>query len=684
MATTSNRCRPRAAVRLLFSTKSCAPASQIEQVADLARARFAERFAVDDAGPPAPPDLAAAVAAVKMSAAGVVAAADRCLADDDRLKSASLGLATQAVALPEAGDVHELGRALTVASARAAASGGKNMGQARNWPGGKAGKDAMLDVRDALREQIAAGAGAYGAYIAGLTLAVAADFARTAAAAQLDAGALDFDDLLGRARNLLAGVRGVDPAHVAAVRGHFQRRYRYLLVDEFQDTDPLQAEIAFLLAEREPTARTWREVELQPGKLFLVGDAKQSIYRFRRADIAMYDEVAELIAGQGGEIVSLEQNFRTVSSIVGWVNDVFDGLLGSVGERGLQPAYDRLTPFRPDGRPGRNVVVVRAAADIENDVNEVGSAAEVGNGVDESENDVDEVESTAAETENGVDEAERPAGAPPERPQELCRREAALIAGLLTDMQRLGWRVRIGDGAGESDWRSAVPGDVAILLPSFTHVGHYEQALREAGLPYRVEGGRTFFGRREVLDSLAVLQALDTAADPVAVYAALHSQLFAFSDDDLYAFSAAGGTFDYLDGEPPPGFPEIAAALSDLRALHERRNLRPPAETLDDLVRRTRLLESLALWADDAEQAIGNMAELISLADEFAHSTKASFHAFVAKTARDVRAADTAESPVGEAGEFVRLMTVHKAKGLEFPIVVLASAMLPATRAVIL
>ncbi len=243
-------------------------------------------------------------------------------------------------------------------------------------------------------------------------------------------------------------------------------------------------------------------------------------------------------------------------------------------------------------------------------------------------------------------------------------------------MQRLGWRVRIGDGAGESDWRSAVPGDVAILLPSFTHVGHYEQALREAGLPYRVEGGRTFFGRREVLDSLAVLQALDTAADPVAVYAALHSQLFAFSDDDLYAFSAAGGTFDYLDGEPPLGFPEIAAALSDLRALHERRNLRPPAETLDDLVRRTRLLESLALWADDAEQAIGNVAELISLADEFAHSTEASFHAFVAKTARDVRAADTAESPVGETGEFVRLMTVHKAKGLEFPIVVLASAML--------
>ena len=642
----------------------------IEQVAELARARFAERFSVDDTLLPAPPDLATAIVAVKIGAANVSVATRACTADDDKLKSGSLGLAGVAAALPDAGDLHELGRAVMTASSRAVSFCGKNVGKAPNWPGGRGGKEAMLIVRDALRAQLDEAAGTYGAYVAGLALAVAADFARTAAAAQLDAGALDFDDLLGRARDLLAGAPGSDPIHVASVRGHFQRRYRYLLVDEFQDTDPLQAEIAFLLAEREPTARGWRDVELRPGKLFLVGDPKQSIYRFRRADIAMYDEVKELVCRQGGEVVPLLQNFRTVSSVVDWVNAVFDGLLGSVAAPGLQPAYNALTPFRRDGRPGRDVVVVRAA-----------------------------------------DDGEDPAGAPAEGPAELCRHEAGLIAGLLTDMARLGWRVHVGDdaagaqtgaagsagaagadddadaagadddagaddNAGDANWRPALPGDVAILLPSFTHVGHYEQALRAAGLPYRVEGGRTFFGRREVLDCLAVLHAIDTAADPVAVYAALHSQLFAFSDDDLYAFHAAGGAFDYLGAAPPAGFPEIAAALADLRALHERRNLRPPAETLDELVRRTRLLESLALWADDAEQAIGNVAELVSLADEFAHSAEATFHAFVAKMARDVGAADTAESPVGEAGDFVRLTTVHKAKGLEFPIVVLASAML--------
>jgi ATP-dependent helicase/nuclease subunit A len=639
----------------------------IEQVAELARARFAERFSVDDTPLPVPPDLASAIAAVKIGAANVSVATRACTADDDKLKSGSLGLAGAAAALPDAGDLHELGRAVLTASSRAVSFCGKNAGKAPNWPGGKGGKEAMLGVRDALRAQLDEAADAYGAYVAGLALAVAADFVRTAAAAQLDAGALDFDDLLGRARELLAGAPGSDPDHVAAVRGHFQRRYHYLLVDEFQDTDPLQAEIAFLLAEREPTARGWRDVELRPGKLFLVGDPKQSIYRFRRADIAMYDEVKELVRRQGGEVVPLLQNFRTVLSVVGWVNAVFDGLLGSVAAPGLQPAYHALTPFRADGRPGRDVVVVR-----------------------------------------GADDGDAAAGAPAEGPAELCRREAGLIAGLLTDMERLGWRVHTSDDAtgaqigaagddaapapadaagadddsgadsdaGDTSWRPALPGDVAILLPSFTHVGHYEQALRAAGLPYRVEGGRTFFGRREVLDCLAVLRAIDTAADPVAVYAALHSQLFAFSDDDLYAFHAAGGAFDYLGAAPPVGFPEIAAALADLRALHERRNLRPPAETLDELVRRTRLFESLALWADDAEQAIGNVAELVSLADEFAHSAEATFHAFVAKMARDVGAADTAESPVGEVGDFVRLTTVHKAKGLEFPVVVLASAML--------
>ena len=305
----------------------------IEQVASLARVRFTERFAVETVVAPAAPDLAGAIAALKVSAAAVAEAVQECADDADKLKAGSLALAAEAAALPDGDDLHELGRALTAASGRAGSFTAKNAGKAANWPGGK---DAMLAVRDVLRDDLRAAAQAYGGYIVDVALAVAADFAGYASQAQLKAGALDFDDLLGRARDLLAGLPGADPAQVAATRGHFQRRYRFLLVDEFQDTDPLQAEIAFLLAEREPTARSWRDVELLPGKLFLVGDPKQSIYRFRRADIAMYHEVSELLKGQGGEVLTLRQNFRTVASIVGWVNGAF-GELMPAPVPGLQP-----------------------------------------------------------------------------------------------------------------------------------------------------------------------------------------------------------------------------------------------------------------------------------------------------------------------------------------------------------
>ena len=328
----------------------------IEQIEQLARVRFAERFAVAAAEPPTLPDLAAAVAAAKHEIAGVIELAGACADESDRLKTCSLELADEVCNLPDQGDSHDLGRALVVAAGRAATLTRRNAGKASNWRGGK---EAMTAARDGLRDLLVAAASSYTDYVAALALAVAADFARTAADAQLRAGALDFDDLLGRARDLLAGAPGAEPAQVIATRGHFQRRYRYLLVDEFQDTDPLQAEIAFLLAEGQATARSWRDVRPAPGKLFLVGDPKQSIYRFRRADIGMYDEVRALIERRGGEVVRLQQNFRTVASIVAWVNGVFGELMPAPGTAGLQPAYSELAPWRADPGDEPAVVVVR-------------------------------------------------------------------------------------------------------------------------------------------------------------------------------------------------------------------------------------------------------------------------------------------------------------------------------------
>ncbi|MGD0998685.1 MAG: UvrD-helicase domain-containing protein, partial [Thermoleophilia bacterium] len=152
-------------------------------------------------------------------------------------------------------------------------------GAKANWDATRGGKEELQVRYQALVAAIAAPRERYAAYLTGLAVAVADSFSRWAGAEQLKEGRLDFTDLLGRLRDLLRDNRDA--------RRALQARFDYLLVDEFQDTDPLQSEIVFFLSEREPLAVDWHEAVLKPGKLFVVGDPKQSIYRFRRADIAL-------------------------------------------------------------------------------------------------------------------------------------------------------------------------------------------------------------------------------------------------------------------------------------------------------------------------------------------------------------------------------------------------------------
>ena len=139
-------------------------------------------------------------------------------------------------------------------------------------------------------------------------------------------GFLDFDDLLLKTRDLLRD-------HPEA-REEMKKRLDYLFVDEFQDTDPLQVEVVFSLSEKlGRQEKDWRKVKLEPGKLFLVGDPKQSIYRFRRADVAIYEETKDRILANGGKVEVLTENFRTVGGIVEWVNGRFPALFEGIGHR---------------------------------------------------------------------------------------------------------------------------------------------------------------------------------------------------------------------------------------------------------------------------------------------------------------------------------------------------------------
>ena len=297
-----------------------------------------------------------------------------------------------------------------------------------------------------------------------------------------------FDNLLVWARDLLRDD--------ATARRRFQDLYTHILIDEFQDTDPLQAEIAFYLAAK-PDAnidgRQWHTVPLTPGKLFIVGDSKQSIYRFRRADIGVTHLVRE--SGQLSPL-TLTENRRSQKPVLDWVNAVFSQIMAE--ETGWQAGY---VPLQHN--PGLQ------RTDLESSVQLFGEPTEM-----------------SADA--------------------LRSRQARHVASIIVDSVAEGSpnRLRVYDKE-RGDTRQAVLQDVCILIRSRTGLGILTRALEDAGIPYRLEGNSLVFGTQEVQDLLNCLRAINDPSDQVSVGAALRSQAFACSDVDLARWRDAAGTWNY-------------------------------------------------------------------------------------------------------------------------------------------
>jgi ATP-dependent helicase/nuclease subunit A len=584
---------------------------------------FGERYDVDPiTAPPAEPDLTEAMDALSRAIQALQVFCDVACSDpSDAALRGSLDLceACERVLCDAPADLDEL-MAQVYAIAFKGTQGGLR-GRKDSWSDAHGGKDALWERYQAATDELSALRDAYATYVEGLAVAVADRFTRWADQKQVELGLLDFSDLLGRLRDL---VRGDFEA-----RRLLQRRFRYVLVDEFQDTDPLQAEIVFYLCEQEPGADDWRKVVLTPGKLFVVGDPKQSIYRFRRADIAMYDEVKDLVRDQPagtGMVVAMEQNFRTTPPVLSWVNGVVGAVFAE--EKGRQPGYQRVTPYRLGGAGSRVSVVLGPPYD--------------GKG--------------------GSAEAQR---------QDEARAVAALLVGMRgADAGR--WPIHECERPGTRETpRPPRWDDVAILYRTTTGLETLEEALRRAGVPYRVDGGKTYFERREVDDALLCLRAIDDPSDGPAVYGALHSTFFGFSDDELFLYWAAGGRFDLFSASAPDDADgAVAAALAVLRELHEARPLSEPHELLAELVRRTHAMQALAATGGGGPQAIANLEQLVERARAFAGAGGGGLAAFLAWAEEAGDASGEQESQVDDEGDHVRLLTIHKAKGLEYPIVV--------------
>ena len=440
------------------------------------------------------------------------------------------------------------------------------------------------------------------------------------ARARVASGALEFHDLLVASRDLLRTN--------ADARAELQATYRRLLLDEFQDTDPIQIELAVRIAGgREAVAEDWRDVTVPAGSLFVVGDPKQSIYRFRRASISTY-----LDAGQRlGRRLSLVTNFRTVPPILDWVNAVFGVVIQE--KPGAQPAYEALSAHRTlDPAAGTTFSGASVTA--------LGAAPH------------------AKGTNVGV---QREA-------------EAADVASVIRTALAESWTV-FDERAKE--WRPLTARDIAILIPARTSLPALEAALDAAGIAYRTESSSLVYQSTEIRSLMAAARAVADPSDQLSCVTALRSSLFGCGDDDLFAYKRDGGSFtvsapvkDELADTP------VGRAMTYLNELFRGSRWATPAELLTDLAVDRRVLEAATATepSSRARDQWGRVRFVIDQArawSDVEHGGLREYLAWAAHQAQD--SARVAESLLPETDlDVVRIMTVHGAKGLEFGMVVLS------------
>jgi len=472
-------------------------------------------------------------------------------------------------------------------------------------------------------------------------------------------GRLGFHDLLVHARRLLRD----DPGTARSLH----RRYQRLLIDEFQDTDPIQVELAARIAAAVDGSADLHDAE--PGGLFVVGDPKQSIYRFRRADIELFSRVGREL----GEQIVLVTNFRSVPGILEFVNTVFAELFGIdpvegqaahhelVGERAAGPLRYRGTSTSR-GTRSEPATPKPGAGAVQLSLDGLGSTP-------------DEAAVAVTSSPRRTGSTMPPVvllGGPMNTSIAQVRRSAAHdVALTIDDIVDDRWAVvDEEDGAlRPARWR-----DVAVLLPARTALAALEEALEEARIPYRLEGVALLWGADEVRDVLCVLHAADDPVDRVAVLGALRSPGLACGDDDLVTWHQAQGSWD--PRQPPPEGLEahpVAGAMAVLARLHEERWWREPSAMVGRAFEELRSFELCLAYhrPRDHWQRLRWLMDQARLFDETVGGPLRSFLRWADLQAEDDRRSGGVGPPDPD-DDAVRVLTIHGSKGLEFPIVVLA------------
>ncbi len=439
---------------------------------------------------------------------------------------------------------------------------------------------------------------------------------------RLGASKLNFQDLLQAASDLLRD----NPE----VRRYFKKRLACLLVDEFQDTDPIQAEVMFYLCGEDVTEKDWKRLRPEEGSLFVVGDPKQSIYRFRRADIDTYSLVRELIVQSGGELVELRSNFRSVRSIGEWLTPIFREVFPPEGSH-CQAKFSGLDTVRDEGA-GFSSGIYKITT---NKVNRNGQ-------------------------------------------EKIVEHDSLRIASWIRHALAGGMRIeRTADEKALGLDERPAPSDFLILVRNKKMISAYTRKLEEFGIPFEVAGGNAFsstFGLAEVLKILKTLADPDSAVDLVA---ALRGLFFGVSDDMLYRYKKAGGSFSFFADMPSAAPAEVSAAIG--HAFERLRKYKKWTDSLHPSVAIEKVMEDIGLIPyllnnDMGGSRTGNIMKVIEYLQGAELAGTMEFLPVVRELEELIEAGEMDEIDIAHGSRrAVRIMNLHKAKGLEAPVVFLAN-----------
>lgn len=430
-------------------------------------------------------------------------------------------------------------------------------------------------------------------------------------------GVVSFSDLLVETADLLRRDRGV--------RASLKQRYRQVLVDELQDTDPVQSLIVSYLCEQEEVcADRPTEVQLEAGKLFVVGDPKQSIYGFRNADLRAFEWLTEHTARQGAATFDLQTNFRSTANVIACSNQVFEQAMSEA--RYIQPRYIPIVP-RPQATAGPHVELwIPVGGD--------GDALVV-------------------------------------KSDDATTIEASAIADF----------IRTEVEAGHNAWR-----DFAILLRAMPPASSYMDALEVLDIPYVVQGDKDYYKRQEVLDCLNLMNCILDPLDSPAFIGLLKSPLVAMPEEAVLVIADAGihtswwqgeletslaKVQDYLKADWGPGF---VSTLRALRLLRESFGTLNAKQWLEQVVRLFALPEIYGLRYL-GERRTANVRKFLNGLQNALSDYNIRLQTWLRKqTTAHLQAREEGEGVLADENlNAVRILTVHQAKGLEFPVVFCAN-----------